>query len=316
MDVIGSDPFSKALAERLEARHVPIERRRFPDGEVCPRITGKLSDNVLIAERMSLPLDPNTYLAEILLTVKNLKYMKVGNISLVMPYFIYSRQDRTFRPGEPFSAKHVLDMLADAGVSRFFTVSSHMERFKGMLTAPMPAHNIDGYSIIGEHLRGLGLRNPVVMGPDMSVNMAVQKVASMLDCRSCCVSKHRDIDTGRLSSSGVDVELSGSDVVIVDDIISSGKTMLNAVRSAKSCGCGRIVLAAVHAVNGSGIESLRKHAWRIFSTDTVNSPISEVSVIERLAESIKWASGEPVTQEMETKKPDGGAVSDAFSWFG
>jgi|GEM_PF-198272 len=287
MDVIGSDSFSEKLAQKLEARHIRIERRLFPDGEACPRLMGSPGNDVILAERMSLPLYPNRYLSEVLLTLKSLKSMKVENISMVMPYFVYSRQDRSFRPGEPFSAKHVLELLHDSGVSRFFTVSSHMERFKPELTAPMAAYNLDGYSIIGEHLKGLGLNSPVVMGPDMAVSMAADRVASMLGAESISIEKKRDLDTGTVEAKSLDKDFRGRDAVIVDDIISSGGTMLNAIRVAENCYCGRVVVATVHAVQQKGLDMLKKHAWRVVATDTVNTPVSEVSVIEKVAEAVR-----------------------------
>ena len=321
MDVIGSDMFSEKLAERLEARHIRLERRLFPDGEACPRLLGSPGSEVILAERMTLPIYPNRYLAEVLLTLRNLKAMKIGDITMVMPYFVYSRQDKSFRPGEPFSARHVLELLQDSGVSRFFTVSSHMERFKEQLTAPMPAHNIDGYSILGEHLKGMGLRNPIVMGPDMTVSMAAQRVASLLGAESISLEKRRDLHTGSLLVKELKHDFSGRDVVIVDDIISSGGTMLKAVMSAERCGCGRVVIAAVHAVQQKGLDLLKKHAWRIVATDTVETPVSGVSVIERLAQAIRANRDENESSvvtgmasgEKESKKTE--PVAGAFSMF-
>ncbi len=324
MDVIGSDRFSMLLAERLGARHIPIERRLFPDGEACPRLIGKPAGEVIVAERMGLPLYPNRYLAELLLTLKNLRYMNVEDISVVMPYFVYSRQDRSFRPGEPFSARHVLDMLHDCGTGRLFTVASHMERFKEQLTAPMPAYNIDGYSILGSSLQELDLREPLVMGPDMSVSMAASRVASMLEAESLSLEKHRDHDTGELSVRQLNKCMDSRDIVIIDDIISSGGTMLKAIETAKRAGCGRIVVASVHAVQQAGIDRLRKHAWKILSTDTVDTPVSEVSVIGTVADAISGrpgvdTSGMHSAAERGVSVPDTPAETEpaagAFSMF-
>lgn len=323
MDVIGSDGFSGMLAKALDARHIKLEKRVFPDGEVCPRLMERTGSDVILAERMSLPLHPNRYMAEVLLTLKSLKMSKTGTVSLVMPYFIYSRQDRSFRPGEPFSAKHVLELLADSGASRFFTVSSHMERFKPMLTAPaqMPSHNIDGYSILGGHIKGLGLNQPVVIGPDMGVNMAARRVAAILGTESVSMEKKRDPGTGSISAKAICADFRGRDVVIVDDIISSGSTMLNAIKNAEKCGCERAVAAAVHAVQQAGLDMLKKYAWKVIATDTIDTPVSEISVIESLANAIRSA-GAPEAQPSPTGMDAGGnaddmpgAIPSAFSWF-
>lgn len=290
MDVLGSDAFSMQLAAELNARHIRIENRCFPDGEICPRIMERPNTNgeVILAQRMALPMRPNIYLTEILLTLRNLKMMGITNVSLVMPYFIYSRQDRSHLPGEPVSACHVLDILNDAGgVSKFYTVSSHMERFKSELTAPMRAFNLDGYSILGTKLNEMELVNPLVMGPDMTVNMAAMRVADILGTQSFSIEKKRDFVTGEIDVREFSRNLNGRDIVIVDDIISTGKTMAQAIGVAKKCGCGRIVVASVHVVSHAGLELLNKHAWKIISTDTINNPVSHVSVVKRVADAIR-----------------------------
>ena len=128
MIVVGNDDFAKKLATALGSKFVPFEQRVFPDGEVCPRILGDVEKNAIVANRMSLPLEPNKYFIETLLLIKNLQELGVENIDVVMPYFVYARQDKIFRDGEPFSYKFVLETLHRAGVNRFFTVSSHAER--------------------------------------------------------------------------------------------------------------------------------------------------------------------------------------------
>lgn len=290
MDVIGSDGFSEQLARRLDARHIRLEKRLFSNLEVCPRLFENPRqdvDGVILAERMSLPETPNRYMMEVLLTLKNLKAMKMGNITMVMPYMVYSKQDRTFRPGEPFSARHILEMLHDSGVTRLFTVSSHMERFKPMLTAPMPAYNIDGYSILGEHLKEMRLRDPVVISPDITVSMAAERVANMLATSSFSIEKRRDLATGAISAKRLDTDFGGRDVVIVDDMVASGGTMVKAIETAERCNGGRAIIAAVHIVQQSAIDLLKKRAWRVITTDTVDTPVSKVSVIEKVAETIK-----------------------------
>ncbi len=297
MDVIGSDQFSVKLAERLEADHIMLERRMFQDGEVCPRLLRSPGNKVILAERMGLPLYPNRYFTEVFLTLKNLKHMRAENITMVMPYFIYSRQDKSFRPGEPFSAKHVLDLFGDIGVSRLFTVSCHMERFKDKLTAPIPAYNVDGYTVLGEHLRNLKLNDPVVTSPNFRFNMAVERVAAILGAKLFFAERGKAYDFNE------------QDVIIVNDIISSGDKIIRAAEAAERFNCGRIVAAAVHVVHKDGIERLRKYVSKVIATDTIDTPVSEASVIDKLAEAIRGKET-PAANPDIPKNAEG-----AFSWF-
>ena len=117
--------------------------------------------------------------------------------------------------------------------------------------------------------------------------------------------------------------------MIVDDIISSGRTMLRAIELAEQCGCGRVVVAAVHAVQQPGIDMLRKRAWRVIASDTIDTPVSGVSVIEKVAEAVKGAGGAgEVSESIETRVEsvasakeqeqtglDENALAGAFSMF-
>ena len=108
MIVVGNDSFGEKLAKSLNADFVKFEQITFPDGEICPRILGDVSEDVILVNRAKLPLEPNKYFVETLLLLKTLREV-AENIDVVMPYFVYARQDKPFREGEPFSAKFVLN---------------------------------------------------------------------------------------------------------------------------------------------------------------------------------------------------------------
>ncbi len=286
VSVVGYEGFADELAGMLGCRFIPMEKRIFPDGELCPRISGSPSGRVILANRMKLPIDPNSYLVETVLAANSLKTAGC-DVWIVMPYFIYSRQDKTFRDGEPLSAKTVVDMLLRSGVSRLFTVSSHADRDKPMLSfSAVPAHNIDGYSLLGGKIKQLRLANPVVIGADMSVEFAARRVAEAVGCGFSCLSKERDVQDGSLKATG-SMEAKGRDVIIIDDIISSGGTMVNAAKMAKAAGASSVTVAAVHIAKQEAIEKLRPFADNFIATDTIETPVSCVSVTNKIAEKIR-----------------------------
>jgi len=286
LTVVGYEGFADDLARLLGCRFVPLERRVFPDGEVCPRISGSLSGRVILANRMKLPIDPNEYFVETVLAVNSLKTMGC-DVWVVMPYFIYSRQDKSFREGEPLSAKSVMDLLMRSGVSRFFTVSSHADRDKPMLNfSSIPAHNIDGYSLLAEKIKQLSLKNPLVVSADMGVDFAAKKISVALGCGSASFSKQRDLDTGSVSTAG-EIGMKGKDIVIVDDIISSGGTMANAVKLARDGSAASVTVAAVHLTKQEAIDRLKPAADNLFATNTIETPVSDVSVAETIADSVR-----------------------------
>lgn len=283
MIVFGNDNFGENLAEKLGARFARIEQRVFPDGEACPRIANEINDNhAIVAVRMSLPLDPNRHLIEILLTIKNLKSLGVKKIDVVMPYFVYARQDKLFRKGEPLSAKYVLEMIKDAGAGRFFTVTSHAERNKESVSLSDSVYNIDGFVAVGDYLKKNKLENPLIIAPDDGAEEFAETVAIQVGCEYAVFEKHRDLDTGSVSmKSGADIK--GKDVIIVDDIISSGSTMLKAIGICKTNGAKSVMCAVVHAVSDKGIDNNEP----LISTNTIDSKTSKISVVELVANMIK-----------------------------
>jgi ribose-phosphate pyrophosphokinase len=288
MIVLGSDNFAERLARNLNAGFISLEKRIFPDGEVCPRILDNVDSHVVFAERMSLPIDPNRHLVEMILTLKNLKSLGVKKIDVVMPYFIYARQDKEFRKGEPFSAKYVLDLMEQAGADRFFTVSSHAERDKEMLSlTSMPAYNINGFVAIGEYLKSFDLKSPIITGADLGVSTATKIVADILGAEQSAFEKERNLATGEIVMKG-ELDAKSKDLVIVDDIISSGGTMIKAIGIAKKSGAEKIIAAVVHPVLAKGaFENISPMVWKFLATDTIDSPISDISVTGKIAEKIK-----------------------------
>jgi len=286
--VIGSDSFAEELAKALGAEFIRLEHRVFAEGELCPRISKKPASRVILADRMKAPIDPNTYLVSTLLTLRNLKSLGVKHIDLVMPYFIYSRQDKIFRDGEPFSAKHVLELLKEAGADRFFTVTSHACRDSETIGfSPIPSFNINGFTSLARHIKTLNLPNPLVIAPDPSTKKAAQTVAGILGTDCFTFEKTRDKNTGKITMAGTP-PARGRDIIIVDDVTSSGNTLIKSAELSKKAGAGRILACVIHSpLDRETMEKIRSHVWKFMATDTIDSPASEVSVIETIADKLR-----------------------------
>jgi len=289
--VVGSDSFAKELAGELGVEFAGVEKRVFPDGEVCPRIIGNIDGHAIIADRMKLPMSPNRYLVELLLTIKNLRQMGVETIDVVMPYFVYSRQDKIFRSGEPFSARYVLELIKSAGARNFFTVSSHTQRDNHMFNlGGIDVYNINGFDAVARYISGLDLKDPVVAGSDLSVKGSIRQMARSIDAGCIAFSKERDLRTGEIKLKW-SFDISGRDIIIADDIVSSGHTMVSSIEIAKDSGAAKVYCFAIHAVSAEGIDLVSSKADKFVSTDTIDNPTAEISVIKDVAEKIKAVSG-------------------------
>ncbi len=288
------DSFNRMLSEKIGASLIPMERRVFPDGEVCPRIMDEVrgSDVVLSLRMKAGRCKPNEYLLEVLFTIRNLReHMNSGEITLVMPYFPYARQDAIFRLGEPLSSKYVAELLESSGVNKIISITVHLHRIGSFsnLFDRTKAINLSGFEPLAEELRLLDLKNPFILGPDTeSINWA-KELAEFYGAEEYdAFTKKRDLRTGQIRTIVKKIDLSGRDVVVVDDMVSTGGTMANAVKAAKEMGARLVVSAFVHPVLAPGAidKILGAGADIILSSDTIEWVGSRSSVVPIIARAL------------------------------
>ena len=273
------------VAELLKAKTVPIEFKRFPDGESRIRFEeGVENEEVLIVQTTGPPQNEN--LVHLLLMADNAKDMGAKSVDAVIPYFAYARQDKRFRPGEVFSVNTITRLLRACGVSRIVTVNSHNPSILGQLG--LPVEDLSAIGLLANHFKELGLRNVVCLSlGKKGLSMAVE-ANNVLKGEYDYIPTQRDHMTGGVTVENKLLPVKNKDVVIFDDVISSGKTMIKAVQWVKEQNPGRIYVACVHPLLiGDAKESILKSgAESIVGTDTVSSTVSVVSVAPLIAEAI------------------------------
>jgi ribose-phosphate pyrophosphokinase len=295
--VVGPDSFAENIAKELGAKFVRLDKRVFPDREVCPRVMATSAElkgkKVILVNRTwsCERFNPNAYMMEFYLAVLNLKSMGAKEISIVLPYYAYAMQDKVFREGEPLSGRYVLEIFKALGVRRVFTVSSHMQREEGKLRyyKGLEVHNISGFPVIGEHIKakyGWG-KGTVVVGPDFTADSDVRLVASVLGMEeTTSIRKERDLDTGetRIREGDLKNLAGGKRVLIVDDIAETGGTLVKAIELCKGKGAKEIMCAVVHPVlAGECYQKVTKTGAKFIAGNTIDSPISEVRLEKRIA---------------------------------
>ena len=289
MIVLGSDEFAKQLAEKLKVNCLILEKKSFPDKELCPRIQEEVNDNhVIFVNRMEFPeIDSNTYLIESFLVLRTLKAIGIEHIDFVMPYMVYGRQDKMFSKGEPVSAKYILDLLADAGVSSIFTVSSHYERDKDILSAKIPVYNINGFQAISEYIKKLDIENPLITGADFGVSAPTNFVSNALGHDSIVFEKERDFQSGEIELKGL-IQAKNRNVVVIDDVISSGSTIIKAIEICRKSEAKSVSAFALHGIfAGDSLEKLQKITSNFAVSDTIQTPVSQISMVDIISEKLR-----------------------------
>jgi ribose-phosphate pyrophosphokinase len=274
-----SRELGEAVAKLLNTKTVPMFFKTFPDGESYLRFeTESLQDeDVVIVQTTSPPQDQR--LLQLLLMADNALDLKARSITAVVPYFAYSRQDKRFLPGEAFSIRTIVRLLEKCGVSKIITVNAHSPSL--LRTFSIPVNDLSAIPTLAEYFKANRLvENPVSLSlGKKAVNVAAE-ADSILKGGYGYISTKRDVQTGNVTLEEKQLPIQNRDVVIFDDIISSGGTMAKAVKLAKNQGARKAYAACVHALlmGDSQKKILENGADGIVSTDCVPGPLSRVSI--------------------------------------
>jgi ribose-phosphate pyrophosphokinase len=277
-------PRSPLLASRLgSALGCPVaqvEHKHFPDGEVYVRIGQPLrGEDVVIVQTTW----PNDALVALLLLQDAARRRGAGRITVVVPYFAYARQDRMFNDGEPISAEAVMKLLGQEA-DRLLTVDLHRPATLGALK--LPTSNVSAVPAIADHFRALPPN--VVLAPDKNALDRTKACAKLLGADVDHLVKRRVTpDTVEITTHDLDV--AGRRVLIVDDIISTGGTMVAAAQELRRQGATSVSAACTHGLFAPGALD-KLHAAGLeqtVATDTIEGAASAVSVAGELAKVLR-----------------------------
>jgi len=277
-----------SIAQKLGARSMEIEFKRFPDGELYVRYPSDPKGTAVLVQ--SMYGDPNSKLVEYLLASKTAKELGAERVIGVVLYMAYARQDRRFRPGEAISIKIVADLMKHSGTDRLVVVDMHLHRVRGSELNDIfgiPISNLSAMPLLARH--GLKfLSDPVFIGPDDEAIELARLAASVSGGKYTSLTKTRLSEREVKVSLKDELDIDGRDVMLVDDIISTGGTVVNAVNILKGLGARRVVVAVSHAllVERALERILACGVDKVFSSNTVPSIITEVDVSETVVEGL------------------------------
>ena len=280
-----SQELGRKIAELSGEKLVPIEFKRFPDGESRIRFTESVEGkDVAIVQTTGPPQNEN--LIQLFIMVDNARDLKAKSITAVVPYFAYARQDKRFRPGEPLSVKTIVSLFETCGVTRMITVNSHNPKI--LKTFTMHIDDLSAISLLAQYFKQQGFEKAfsISLGKK-AVNMAIQ-ADNVLEGGYGYTSTQRDRVTGEVKIEEKTLPVKNRDVIIFDDIISSGGTMAKAVEWTRKQGARRVYAACVHPllIGDARDRILESGADGIIGTDSIPSPFSVVSVAPLIAEAL------------------------------
>jgi len=269
------------VSEVLGFSRGDVEMKTFPDGEIYVRILSDVCGKEALVVHSVLD---NNDLIESLLLLDALRDSGAKRIHAVFPYLAYMRQDKKFIKGEALSAKTILSLL-DEKADRLTLINVHFLNGGGAhVFHGIKLINLDALPLIAKYYAEK-LDNPLFVAPDMGARNAVSRAAEKTGCEFDYLQKTRlNGEEVEIKPKGLDVE--GMDVVILDDMISTGGTMIKASEALRQQGAKTINLGCVHGVFSRGTEIFNKVCDSLVCTDTIARNESLISVTELISESI------------------------------
>ena len=280
-----SKDLAKRLARRLRAVYIETETKIFPDGEskiTLQKIPKK--SVILVVQSTYPPVDTN--LLQALSIISQVRKISSRTFA-IMPYMGYARQDKQFLSGEVITMSVVAKMLQSAGAKKVIVVDIHSNTALNHFN--IPTENISAIPELAKYFKKLNLKNPLVVSPDAGGSSRSKKFASLLKSDFIVLKKHRDRKTGRVSIQTTKADVQGKDLIIVDDMISTGGSVIKAAQFLKKQKCKRVFVACTHGLLvGDAEKKIRKAGVsRIISTNTIPGNTSKVDVSGILAKSVQ-----------------------------
>ena len=266
---------------------------RFSEGEVRVKIDDNVrGKDVFIVQPTCPPVNEN--LMELLIIIDALKRASAGRITAVVPYYGYARQDRKDQPRVPISAKLVANLLTVAGSDRILTMDLHAGQIQGFFDIPLD--HLFAVNVFVEHITNkLKLKDFVVVSPDVGGIKTARAYAKRLGAALAIVDKRR-VSPEKAEAMNILGEVSGKNAILVDDLVATGGSLLEAAHALKKSGVKKIYAAVVHGVlSGDAMKNVENSILEeLIITDTIplgankkHPKIKVLTVAPLLADAIK-----------------------------
>ncbi len=283
---------AQAIADELGVSLGSAQVGRFPEGEIRVQIDENVRGrDVFIIQPTCAPANDN--LMELLILLDAAKRASARRITAVLPYYGYARQDRKDRPRVPITAKLVANLIVSAGASRVLSMDLHAGQIQGFFD--IPVDHLYSINVLCEYFISKNLKNLVVVTPDVGGLKMARAYSKILDAPLAIVDKRRE-SASQVKVMNIIGEVAGHNVVIVDDLVSTGSSLVEAAQALKDAGALDIYSTVVHPVlAGDAVEKIERSVIReMVVSDSIPLPekkksrkIKVISVAPLLAEAIK-----------------------------
>ena len=286
-----SGPASKELAEAISAltgyQNIPVASKVFPDGESYVRLENSVQgENVAIVQTTCPPAQDGR-LFQLAFMADAAKRAGALKVSAVVPYLAYARQDKMFLAGEGISVETIARMLKSAGIDELLTVNIHSE--PALKQFPFPAKTLSAIPLLAQYFVDKGFKGAFALSPDKGAMYIAKQAQEVLGGNAGHLDKMRDRYTGQTKQTGEGLNVHGQTVIIFDDIISTGGTIVGAAKILREQGAKHIFCACVHGllIGDAQKRILDAGVEEIVGTDSVPGSVSKVSLAPLLSQELR-----------------------------
>lgn len=278
---------AKKVAQQLKATFSPLTISQFPDGDIYLKFNTPLKGKKVVIVN-SLQPHADMSLFDVIWTAETAKDLGAKKVILVAPYLAYMRQDKRFHPGEAISSRIMAKHL-NSCIDKIITIDPHLHRYKSLKDIfTVQSVSLTANQIIGQYIKKK-IKNPVIIGPDWESYQWAEAIAKEVGCENTVLEKTRFSSRHVTSKMTKEVAITGKNVLIVDDIISTGHTMIEAAKKAKAAKAKSIIGIGVHGLFvENGLSKMKKAGFnQIITTNCIEHATNKIDITLLLVEELK-----------------------------
>ena len=246
-------PLAQKLAKHLEIDLLKVKITKYANDEKHIEILDNVQgENIILLQSFSCPVDE--HIMEFLLLADALERMGARHVNVVIPWYGYSLQDKVFKDGEPLSAKVVANLISASYIKRVFLLDVHNTSVTGFFS--VPTHHLSALSLFTKYAKdNYNLQQTVVASPDFGGLKRAWQLAKSLDVDLVNIDKHRDLKTGKITRMKLHGNVKNKTILVFDDVIISGGTVIQAAELLKKSGAKEIHFLVTHGLLVGDIKS-------------------------------------------------------------